>query len=131
MPATLFVTLREIALHCWPEAPEKRAYQRESHRHTFEIRISTPLDQRKPLDAHSLLDDAREAFSHMAGRERDLLDRSCEQIALGLAGYLCELHLRPMTVECAEDGECGASVSVDYLGLFKPDGETQTDIAMA
>jgi hypothetical protein len=105
--------------HCWPDAPEKRAYLREKHRHLFHIEASCEVthDDRE-VEFHDLRDEVEIHFGLLAGAERDFGAQSCEQIALRLAEHLCErFRGREFFVSVSEDGEAGARV---WVGRYPP-----------
>lgn len=106
MTAVIRVRFSESGMHCWPTAPERRAYLRNLHRHLFIVTVETPVvhDERE-IEFHDLLEDAKDMF-HISG------DWSCEQAARMLAQKLVNGYSRPMTVTVSEDGECEAQVTV-------------------
>ena len=59
-PATIRVRFSEPGFHCWPQAPERRAYLRNPHRHLFYVTVACIVshDERE-IEFHDLLDEAR------------------------------------------------------------------------
>jgi len=93
--------------HCWPAAPEHRAYLRASHRHLFhvEVRITVTHHDRE-IEYHDLLDFCRGQFPG-----GDLGPQSCEALAARLrAAVMQQWPGRRCGVHVFEDGECGAIV---------------------
>lgn len=108
--AAIFVRFTEEGFHCWPQAPEHRAYLRERHRHLFHVDVETRvLHDEREIEFHDLLSEARALFR---GRliYGDETGASCETMARALAQELAALHDRMVTVTVSEDGECGARV---------------------
>jgi hypothetical protein len=105
------ITIRFVVpgFHCWPDAPDRRSYLRERHRHLFHIEVTTPVEHReRQIEFHDLLDEARELFP-----PHDHNSASCETMAHYLATSLHKRHgERPFTVSVFEDGEAGATVRV-------------------
>lgn len=102
--------------HNWPEAPERRAYLRDSHRHLFwyEVRVNiTGLGHNRSLEFHNLLEFCREAT-----RGPNLGANSCEMLAAALGEdvrvWLLEMGVEAIctTVTVSEDNECGSTVTV-------------------
>lgn len=105
---TIFVTFTVDGFHKWSDAPERRAYLRDRHRHLFHVRVETQVEHDdREIEFHDLLDDAR---ANCPGGE--LGDSSCEMIGQRLGMYLSEKYRRPFRVAVSEDGEVGASVLV-------------------
>lgn len=106
--AELVVRFREAGFHCWPEAPDHRAYLRDPHRHVFhvEVRTATAADDSREVEYHDLIDNARTLWQGMGGP--DFGARSCETLAGQLADRVAALLRRPVAVEVTEDGEAGA-----------------------
>jgi hypothetical protein len=107
-------TVAEIAVrftaegwHCWPEAPDHRAYLRDKHRHIFfvEVRMGVTHHERE-VEFHDLLAECIPVF----GRG-DFGQASCETLATRLLHYLAHHYPhRPISVAVFEDNEAGAVV---------------------
>lgn len=107
---TVWATARLPGFHCWPAAPDSRAYLRERHRHLFHVRADALVSHDdRDIEFHDLSDMLREWWGH---GDRQCGDRSCEALARELAGYLLERGVTVTTAEVAEDGECGAVVTI-------------------
>lgn len=98
--------------HCWPQAPDRRAYLRQSHRHLFHVEARLQvLHNDREVEFHDLLDFCRENFP-----SGDLGSRSCEMLASGLLDKIKDRHAgRSVSVGVFEDGEVGAVVSIYQL----------------
>lgn len=109
----IWVTFQFAGMHCYPYAPEEVAYLRALHRHMFKFKVG--------IEVHH---DDREIEFHMfmnwckAQYEDNLTvdHKSCEMLANELmdkihATYNC--HIRHVSVEVSEDGECGAVVTTE------------------
>lgn len=93
--------------HCWPEAPDHRAYLRASHRHLFHVTVSLALahDDRE-VELHDLMDYCK---AHMP--PGDYGRKSAEQLGLDLAEAVADRWPgRSIQVSVYEDGEVGAVV---------------------
>lgn len=104
---TMFAVVRftREGRHCWPKAPEHRAYLATSHRHLFsvEARVEVAHDERD-IEYHDLLDFCRE---HFPGG--DLSAQSCETMSRKLAQKItAQFPDRAVHVSVFEDGEVGA-----------------------
>lgn len=115
--SSIFVTHRFVGYHRWADAPDRRSYLTERHRHLFHVRVDVDVthDDRE-VEFHDLLDvvtDACEGLGQKArGVGRDLGSMSCETIAL----YVVEKVLarwpgRTLACEVSEDGEAGGRVA--------------------
>src|SRR5678810_1467580 len=108
----VWVRFQQEGWHNWPDAPERRAYLRASHRHMFlyEVRVNvTGLTLDRSIEFHDLLDYCREVV-----RGPNLGANSCEMLAKALAehvlAWLEGLEIVCVTVTVSEDNECGATV---------------------
>lgn len=113
LPMTIWVRFDAPAIHCWPGAPEHRAYLRDQHRHLFKIKVSTPVDDPdREIEFHDLLDASKEAWRRVTEGHAALpVSRSCEMMAQGMRVELCKRWMdRNFIIEVSEDGECGAIV---------------------
>lgn len=122
MPETL-VTVRwtQEGWHNWPDAPERRAYLRASHRHLFYFEVGVEVsvsEHDRGIEFHDLLDLCKELAP-----PPDWGAQSCEMVALAL-GTNIQDHLdvvglfgpplhRRVLVSVMEDNECGATVVLD------------------
>lgn len=90
--------------HCWPGAPDHRAYLRTPHRHMFHVDVSMPVghDDRE-VEFHDLLDFCRAAMP-----PGDYGHRSCEMLARELYQKITRRYTRRAVVSVFEDGEVGA-----------------------
>lgn len=95
--------------HSWPDAPDRRAYLRDVHRHVFHVEVCTHVshDDRE-IEFHDLQDEAREIFESILTSLTG--PRSCEHMARVLGAKLREHHKRTFEVTVWEDNECGATV---------------------
>ncbi len=95
--------------HGWKDAPDQRAYLRESHRHLFKIAASIEVfhDDRE-IEFHDLLD-----FCNSITPRGKLNNQSCEQIAESLLQSLLDKYgvNRKSVIKVFEDGEVGAELS--------------------
>lgn len=94
--------------HCWPNAPEARAYLRASHRHLLYVEVQMQvLHNQREVEFHDLLDFAKKAFGH-----GDFGAASCETLATRLLDQICMMYSdRRTVVRVFEDNEVGAVVS--------------------
>lgn len=101
----IWVTFRREAFHRWPDAPERRAYLSQAHRHMFHVKLTTEVAHSdRQIEFHDLLDMARGLFDTGDGTW------SCERMAGNLAEIMATNLDRWVSVEVSEDGECGAVV---------------------
>jgi hypothetical protein len=116
-PATIFVRFTFGGWHCWPDAPERRAYLRDRHRHLFHVEVKTTVDHDdRELEFHDLLAFAAVEFSGLGevDPEAGIVDfgsQSCETLARRLATVTADKYDKAIAVEVSEDGECGALVA--------------------
>jgi hypothetical protein len=106
------VNFRTPGYHCWPDAPEHRAYLRSVHRHLFHVSVTTEVEHgERQIEFHDLQDDAKLIFSTLNDGSA-----SCETMAMRMASQLSDKYNgRGFEVSVWEDGECGATCS------YKPD----------
>jgi hypothetical protein len=92
-----------IGVHCWPDAPERQAFLRAKHRHTFCVTawVEVPHGDRA-VECFDLADAARTVLGEFHG---DFGTLSCEHIASHL---IQRLGLSRCLV--LEDGKQGAEV---------------------
>lgn len=105
--ATITVSFAAVGFHCWPGAPERRAYLRYRHRHLFTVKVSTTVahDDRE-IEFHDLQDYARSLWPD----DGELGFRSCEAIAREIATQMTAHYGRSFLVEVCEDEEVCAAV---------------------
>lgn len=104
------VRFRVPGFHCWPDAPEARAYLRDRHRHLFHFEVDVELNHdERDIEFHDLLDDCK----GFVGTGGDYGNWSCETMAARLGGYLLNAPKyagRELAVHVFEDGEVGATL---------------------
>ena len=103
--------MQAVSFHCWPDAPDHRAYLRNRHRHLFHVEASCDVahDDRE-VEFHDVLDQVRAYWQAMAGEEDDMGSASCEALARCIGEHLMVWRPRAWVVEVSEDGEAGARV---------------------
>jgi len=107
MNSLIWVKFQRVGFHRWKDAPDRRAYLRDLHRHIFQVRVAMDiLHNDREVEFHDLLEMAEGAFYTGDGTW------SCEMMAEHLAGALAREYHRRVTVEVSEDGECGAIITV-------------------
>lgn len=106
----VFVTLRVVGFHCWPDAPAVVSYLAARHRHVFGIRVEWAVDhEERQVEFHIAQGWIRDALVSAFGMEpMEFGGRSCETIAQLLWD---RLEVKPVSVEVNEDGENGAVLS--------------------
>jgi len=112
MKHSIFVKFSVAGFHYWKDAPEHRKYLSNNHRHLFVIDIRTHVthDDRE-IEFHDLLDYAKSEF-----KGGEMGGMSCEMMATDLGVKLANRFKRTFLVEVSEDGECGASIIIEYEG---------------
>lgn len=112
--AEIFVRFSVIAFHCWPSAPERRAYLRDEHRHRIDVEVRTVVthDDRE-IEFHDLIDYAKSVMP-----DPHWGPMSCETVARLLGESLVQKYERRFTVSVSEEGEAGATV-------VSPQGQNQ------
>jgi hypothetical protein len=120
MRATVIVTTRFEATHCWKDAPEEVSFLRSPHRHMFHVKASYKVEDptivRREVEfftAKKELDAAiRSLTSVGCGSDPPhLSEMSCENIAVTLHKTMaCFCAHVPFSIEVWEDGENGALV---------------------
>jgi hypothetical protein len=120
--ATIKVRIAEHALHCWPNAPEHRAYLRNPHRHLFNIEAECEVtNDWREVEFHNLQESVRQRFCLL----RDtggLKELSCEGMARHLGAALADLYRRRFTVSVWEDWECCGTVVTEPQKESAPGG---------
>lgn len=112
--ARIEVRFRVDGWHCWPDAPERRKYLRDLHRHIFHISVATLVthDDRE-IEFHDLIEQSNAIVQRMKSPAGSFGRMSCEQIARTLGMKLMSAHSRGFVVSVFEDGEAGAVVTLD------------------
>lgn len=112
------ITSSFVGLHCWPSAPDRRAYLREPHRHLFNVKVSVSVeDSDREVEYHDLKDQVVALLPATAlVMRRDhlnpYLNFSCEHHAERIVNEVALLHpRRSISVTVDEDGECGSTVT--------------------
>ena len=108
---SVWVTVRSAqeGFHNWPEAPGRKTYLRHRHRHLFHYEVSLQvMELNRQVEFHDLLHSMQDRLSPDWGA------MSCEMIALELAQFATQQFKMNARVSVFEDGECGATVEVDY-----------------
>lgn len=108
--AILHVRFTEPGFHCWPDAPDRRGYLRDRHRHLFHVQVSMAVahDDRE-VEFHDVRDEAVRLFKAL-GRDGDMGAMSCEAMARKIGAALAWSYARAVEVSVWEDGEFGATV---------------------
>lgn len=115
---TVWVTHTFVGIHEWANAPQRRRYLRNPHRHLFHVRVEVEVPHPdRAIEFHDLLDVVRDCCEGL-GEDvtltgiRWLRGMSCEMIAKDIMGAVLEewpeVKLR---VDVSEDGEAGGSIS--------------------
>jgi len=107
----VWVTHRFIGFHQWDDAPERRAYLREPHRHVFHVRACVDVNHEgREIEFHDMLAVVTKLCDDMTAVG------SCETIATVLAEWLGDEYPgRRIGVEVSEDGENGALVELEPM----------------
>lgn len=112
MSRTITARFTLAGLHHWPNAPERRAYLRNPHRHLFHVTVHTPvMHDDRDIEFHDLAEQAVRHFRRLGDPyhpESTLVDfgpRSCEVLAEQLAKSLHAVYVPVSRVDVSEDGE--------------------------
>lgn len=109
----VLVIFEHVGWHCWPQAPPRRAYLRNDHRHLFKFKVELLVNH---ADRDIEIHDLKETCEAWAARyyAKTTTD-SCEQMAWWLLNFLRGGY-QPLSgrVECWEDGECGGAVEMTW-----------------
>jgi hypothetical protein len=102
----VFCRFQFEALHCWPNAPEKVAYLRNSHRHVFHVECT--FDIRHNDRDVEFISKKNEIENRCRDRWhlQDIGHKSCEMLAMEILEAFKDV--RGVTV--SEDGENGARI---------------------
>lgn len=102
------VRFRVEGWHRWPDAPERRYYLAEMHRHLFHVQVTLEeVHDNREVEYHDLLDFCKGAFPG-----GNMGSSSCEMMASVLLQKVAAQYPgRRLEVQCFEDGEVGAIVS--------------------
>lgn len=112
MRTKVIVTTRKEGWHRWCEAPTRRNYLTERHRHLFHIRVEINVAGPRKAEFHDLLDYVHGSWRAMQDLWPQMEDASCEEMAVKLKDNLCD-RFTVSAIEVWEDGECGARVEFD------------------
>lgn len=114
-PASIWVKHSFVGFHCWPDAPEARAYLGVRHRHRFHVKVTMLVEHDdREVEFHDLLAHVRaasETLGEPTGDDsRDLGAMSCEMIARNIAARIAATYVsRQVRCDVSEDDECGAT----------------------
>lgn len=109
----VIVTFDWVGFHSWEDAPNHRAYLRETHRHLFKFKVEIEVPHGdRALECH----DVKDACLNWAKAFSAPTPLSCEDLAKGLCTHLSVIYpaIRWVRVECMEDGEVGGSCEFNY-----------------
>lgn len=107
--------------HVWENAPEHNTYLRNSHRHIFHVKLEVAVDdsdrQVEFIEmGHALWQNLGTTIE--AGTADAPVGKSCEMFAEEIANWALNSWLLytpdEITVTVSEDGENGATVSIQY-----------------
>lgn len=109
------VRLEKPGFHCWPEAPDRRAYLRQMHRHLFGVRVTIKVAHgERAVEFHDLRDWLWQWFTPAPSQSasvRNWSTWSCERMAHALLLRLrFHYDLDFANVEVSEDGEASGMV---------------------
>lgn len=112
MSATIKVRARFIGFHAWPDAPERRDYLRDRHRHEFHVEVAARVaHDDRDIEFHDFKDDV---LACLPEHGANLGASSCELIARTILARLeRDYGSSLLWCEVWEDGEVGARV--DYV----------------
>jgi hypothetical protein len=106
----VWTTVQLPGLHHWPDAPARRAYLRNTHRHLFGVTVYIAVaHDNRAVEFHDLQDEVRAWWGPGVP---DHGARSCETLARDLADALAQQGFTVAAVDVSEDGESGATVRV-------------------
>ncbi len=112
--ATIWVSVDLPGFHRWPEAPERRAYLRDRHRHLFQVIVVVAVrNDDRDVEFHDLQETIRRWWGVSIP---DLGALSCEAIARRIGKVLIDSVLSVISVDVSEDGENGATVHFGERG---------------
>ena len=104
-------------LHYWPDAPPRRAYLANLHRHLFRLSVTVPVSHNdRDVEFHDLQEASERALRDHGSPyhpESSLLDfgsSSCETLAVLVADLLEARGFHPIIVVVSEDGENEATI---------------------
>ena len=109
----VMVTFEHVGWHAWPQAPARRAYLRNDHRHLFKFKVELVAEHSdRAIELHDLKESC-EAWAqayYVAATTK-----SCEQMAFDLLRHVYR-NFQPLSgrVECWEDGECGGACEMTW-----------------
>jgi hypothetical protein len=125
------VRLEKPGFHCWPEAPDRRAYLRRMHRHLFKVTVTIQVSHGgRAVEFHDLRDWMWQWFTPAPSQSVSMSSWatwSCEQMAQALLERLhYHYNLDFINVEVSEDGE--ASGLVAYVREEEKQKESTADV---
>lgn len=118
---SVWATADVPGFHHWPQAPDRRAYLRQPHRHLFGLRAEVAVghDERQ-VEIHDLQDLMLQWWRHtyaVCNRfgpsttvARDCGPASCEAMARLMGRWLSNHAMAVVETRVSEDGQCGATV---------------------
>lgn len=116
---TIWVKFTRPGIHCYLKAPDEVKYLRDPHRHSFHFKVGIQVhhDDRE-IEFHMFLNWVTGLYD----KSMLMLDyKSCEMIAAELVGAIASKYdcsNRSIEVEVSEDGECGACVYDNPVGIY-------------
>lgn len=119
---TITATTHVVGLHCWPTAPDRRAYLRAPHRHVFGLAVEVSVEHSdRFVEWHDLADDARAVLASLGTDyhpQTTLVDfgrMSCEELASETLLGLTRMGYAVRKVSVDEDREHTAHVAACSL----------------
>lgn len=109
---TIWITTTFEGFHHWPDAPEKYAYLRNSHRHIFHVRLEVEVKHtNRELEFIALKNDVTNfCKDELAGTRALPTTYSCEKMCeILVVSYMQHEKLPIISVTISEDGENGAT----------------------
>lgn len=127
--ATITARAAAAGLHHWPDAPRRRLYLREPHRHLFIARATLAVDHdERDVEFHDLGDALTEALVSAAPSKamgqygsslHDFGAQSCEALARHCL-LILSLRYKVLAVSVSEDDEFSATVHVVHPSTQEP-----------
>jgi len=121
------VTFPIIGYHQWPDAPDLRAYLRNSHRHRFIITTAIEVfEEDREIEFHDFLAFCQQSIphreTHIESEPINFGAMSCEAIARGLAEKVNLKYnhsgipgeKRDISIAVSEDGEASAMFTMKF-----------------
>lgn len=109
-------TVRIVAFHRWPDAPEDVVHLAARHRHVLTVRVWCVVEHAdRAVEFHQLQRSLRGLLTALYPSrnvgELELGARSCEHVARDVLEHTARLQAQAVRVEVWEDDENGATVS--------------------